>query len=52
VGIVKASLDDLRVDLLEVLEGFAFGEEVKRWVGLEVFVWRIRGWEDMMIGRR
>jgi hypothetical protein len=47
VGVVEAGLDDVRVDLFDVLHAFAFGEEVKRWVVFEVFVWRIRVWEDM-----
>jgi hypothetical protein len=51
VGVVEAGLDNLRVDLFEILDAFAFGEEMKRWVVFEEFVWRIRFWEDMESGR-
>jgi hypothetical protein len=47
VGVVEAGLDDVRVDLFEVLDASAFGEQVKRWVVFQEFVWRIRVWEDM-----
>lgn len=50
VGVVEAGLDDVGVDLFEILDASAFGEESERWVGLEEVVRRIGGGEDVKGG--
>lgn len=50
MGVVEAGFDDVGVDLLEVLDAFAFGEEGEGWVGLEEVVRRIGGGEYMESG--
>lgn len=49
---MEAGLYDVRVDLSEAVDAFAFGEEEKRWVAFEEFIWRIRRWGDMESGGR
>lgn len=49
VGVVEAGFDDVGVDLLEILDAFAFGEKGERWMGLEEFVRWVSGGEDMKI---
>lgn len=39
--VVKASFNDVGVDLFEGLDGFAFGEEGERWMALEELVRRV-----------
>lgn len=40
---MEAEFDELRMDLLKVFDTFAFGEEGKRWMDLEEFVWWVGG---------
>lgn len=49
---MEAGLYNVRVDLFEAVDAFAFGEEKKRWVAFEEFIWRIRRRGDMESGGR
>ena len=47
--VVETGFGDVCVDLFEALDAFAFGEKGERWMGLEGFIRRISGGEEMEI---